>query len=160
MTPLSTTDPGFLNDVQDIVEANGEILVVVRYVYGAGGKDFVLLPNMAEFRKLVSSRRERDSIIVMKSFVKVLTGIVDDRFIERCRSLFTENDNWLLIGDDNYEYTANWDIPESLSELVEALHDRVGNEVVVVEEPDYISNECCLAAYVPDADGVVRPGAY
>jgi len=69
MKRLSTSDGEFLDAVQGIFAAP-EVLVVVRYVYGAGNRDFLILKNMTGFNGLLGKLRRRDSVVVMKSFQK------------------------------------------------------------------------------------------
>jgi hypothetical protein len=138
----------------------GCILVIVRYVYAARSKDFILLESTEQFSELLVGLKERDSVIVVKSINVVNEGTVDRSFIEKSMSKYPQGASWVLIGPDNYEYTANWAYAESKSELAEELEDRIGNEVCIINEPEYMSEESTIDAYVPDLDGKVRPGAY
>jgi hypothetical protein len=159
MKRLSTRDGEFLDAVQSLFAAP-EVLVVVRYVYGAGNRDFLILKNMSEFHSLIGKLRNRDSVVVMKSFQKIKEGIVEHAFIEAAAAVYRMASNWILIGKDNFEHTAEWAYAGSEAELREELQDRLGNYVCIVDEPNYISDEHSIGAYVPDEDGIVRPGAY
>jgi hypothetical protein len=160
MTPTSTRDSGFLSDVKQLMDCNHRVLVVVRYVYAAGSKDFILLESMEQFSELLTRLKERDSVIVFKSINVVNEGTVDRNFIEDSILKYPQGASWVLIGPDNYDYTADWAYAESKSELAEELEDRIGNVVCIINEPEYMSEEFTVAAYVPDLDGNVRPGAY
>ncbi len=159
MKRLSTSDGEFLDAVQGIFAAP-EVLVVVRYVYGAGNRDFLILKNMTEFNRLLGRLCNRDSVVVMKSFQKIKEGIVDQAFIEGAAAVYKTGANWVLIGKENFEHTAGRAYAGSEGELREELQDRLGNHVCIVDEPNYISDEHSIGAYVPDEDGIVRPGAY
>ena len=45
-------------------------------------------------------------------------------------------------------------------ELKEEIEDRIGNQTYIFAEPDWFDDENTIHSYVPDEDGVVRPGAY
>jgi hypothetical protein len=159
MKRLSTTDKLFLDPVQNVFEAP-EVLVVIRYVYGAGNRDFLILRDMTEFDSLLGALRCRDSVIVMRSFKKIKDGRVDQAFLEGALEKYSEGTSWIIVGEDNFEHTADWAYAESRDELTEELQDRMGNHVIIVAEPDYINDDDSISAYVPDEDGIVRPGAY
>ncbi len=99
-------------------------------------------------------------MIIVKQFEVVKEGLVDQRFTDELLPAYRSGTSWILIGPDNYEHTADWAYAESDSELREELDDRIGNSVCVIKEPNYISTDETFDAYVPDADGLVRPGAY
>jgi hypothetical protein len=159
MRRLNTSEEDFLDVVQRIFAAP-EVLVVVKYVYGAGRRDFLILRKMSEFHELISNLRTRDSVVVMKSFQKIKEGMVHQSFIEAATAAYRKGSNWILIGRDNFEHTAAWAYAESESELREELQDRLDNHVCIVAEPHYNDDKHSIRAYVPDSDGVVRPGAY
>lgn len=159
MKRLSTSDREFLDAVQSIFAAP-EVLVVVRYVYGAGNRDFLILKNMTEFNRLLGRLRRRDSVVVMKSFRKIKEGMVDQAFIEAATAVYPKGGNWILIGKDNFKHTADRAYAFSEGEVNEGLRDRLGNHVCIIDEPNYISDDYSIGAYIPDEDGIVRPGAY
>jgi hypothetical protein len=53
---VSTNDRLFLDAVKRIFLAP-EVLVVIRYVYAAGNRDFLILKNMDEFHNLLAGLR-------------------------------------------------------------------------------------------------------
>jgi len=159
MKRLSTSDREFLDGVQNIFVAP-EVLVVVRYVYGAGKRDFLILKNMTAFNRLLETLRSRDSVVVMKSFPKIKEGRVDQAFIEAAAAVYRTGANWILIEKDNFEHIAHFAYGGSEGEVREELGDRSGKHVCIVDEPNYISDEHSIGAYMPDEDGIIRPGAY
>ena len=118
------------------------------------------MESMQQFSDLLTTLKERDSVIVLQSIDVVNEGIVDRVFIEDSISKYSPGASWVLIGPDNYEHTANWADAGSRSELAQELEDRTGNMVCIIKDPDYINEESTIDAYVPDLDGNVRPGAY
>ena len=159
MKSLSALDKKFINEVKKVFEVP-EVLIVSRYVYGDGNRDFIILDDMAEFDKLIKKLRNKDSVIEMKSFDKIREGTIDQRFIDRILPIYSEGATWIILGPDNFEHTSNWAYAESKDELNEELKNRLGNHVCIVREPEYISDSSSIEAYVPDEDGIVRPGAY
>lgn len=160
MTASSTRDPHFIREVNRLLDRKGHILVVVRYVYGAGSKNLVLIESMQQFEALLEPLRARDSVVVMMSFDVVNEGAVDVDFIKASVAKYSSGSDWVIIGPDKHEYTNCWAYASSESELKEELESRIGKSVCIVSDPDYVSDESSIAAYVPDLDGVVRPGAY
>ena len=160
MNPISTQDSNFLDDARRVFDRKDRILIVVRYVYGAGSRDFILLESFDEFEILLAGLKQRDSVIIMKSFDMLTEGLVDPSFIQKSCEIFRPGNSWVLIGPDNYEHTADWAFADSEDELREELEARMGNVVSIVADPNYIDDDVTLGAYVPDSDGCVRPGAY
>lgn len=156
----STEDQTFLSNVRDLFTKNERVFVLIQYAYGAGSRDFMLLKNFEEFQELMQKNKERDAVSVMKAFHPIMENSVKKSFIEDAVSKFRKNDHWILIGPDNFEYTSDWAYAESLSELKEELQGRMGRDVCIVEEPNTIDASQSFTAYIPDADGKVRPGAY
>lgn len=159
MTALSTTDETFQQAVQDLL-ASGEILVVIRFVYGAGAREFLFFRDISEFRATLTRLRRRDSVVVMKSFRDVIAGTVDAQFIDAAAALYREGEYWVLLDDDAPNYVTKEYYVSDRAELVETLEDIPGHRVRIIEEPEYSSVQHSIGAYVPDPDGVVRPGAY
>jgi hypothetical protein len=159
MRRLGTSEKDF-QDAVPLIFAAPEVLVVVRYVYGGGKRDFLILRAMSEFHQLLGTLWARDSVVVMNSFRKIREGKVDRGFIESAAAACTKGSSWVLIGKDNFEHTPASAYAESEAEVREELQDRLGNHVCIVDEPDYISDEHSINGYIPDSDGVVRPGSY
>jgi hypothetical protein len=159
MDALSTTDGTFQQAVQDLL-GSGEILVVVRYVYGAGAREFFFFKEMAEFRTTITRLRRRDSVVVMKSFRDVIAGTVDAQFVEAAAELYRPGEDWVVIDYDAPKFMAKNYYASSKKGLLEELEQVRSHRVRIIQEPNYISAEHSIGAYIPDPDGVVRPGAY
>ena len=84
---------------------------------------------MEQFSKLLTQLKERDSVVVVKSFNVGNEGTVDRSFIKDSFSRYPQGASCMLIGPDNYEYTGDWAYAESKSELDEELENRIGNIV-------------------------------
>lgn len=160
MKYTSTKDSRFLWNTQKKFQDDARVLILVRYVYAAGNRDYILQENFEQFAELVVRLNEKDSVMIARRFTVIKEGGVDQRFIDELISMYPSGSSWILIGADNFEYTSDWAYAETVSELNEGLGDRIGNNVCVVDEPDYINTEKFMEAYVPDSDGIVRPGVY
>ena len=67
--------------------------------------------------------------------------------------------DWVVLGQDEEE--GNWCAWVSQEmELEEVLEGEWGKEIIVVEDQDWCDEDITIHACVPDADGLVRPGAY
>lgn len=159
MKPLSTTDETFLRAVLDLV-SGGEILVVVRYAYGGGARDFLFLKDVSEFHGLLGRLKCRDSVVVMKSFSKVLEGKIDPELLDAAAEAYPDGACWIVVDKNAPKYEAGNCAAETRADLLDELRDRMGRYVRIIKEPNYISAAHSIAAYIPDEDGVVRPGAY
>jgi hypothetical protein len=53
MKSQSTTSPDFIKEALNILQRNGEILVVIRFPYMAGSKDFLFINNEKGFKQLL-----------------------------------------------------------------------------------------------------------
>jgi hypothetical protein len=84
---LSTSERSFLEAVERIFAAP-EVLVVVRYTYGGGSRNFLILKDISELNGLINGLRRRDSVVVMKSFQKIKEGKVDQAFIEAAAAAY------------------------------------------------------------------------
>lgn len=107
MRPTSTRDSGFLCDVKQLLDRNHRVLVVVCYAYAAGYRDFILVESMEQFSELLTGLKQRDLVIVVKSIDVVNEGTVDRSFIDDSISKYPQGASWVLIGPDNYDYTAD-----------------------------------------------------
>jgi len=167
VTPVSTAHPDFQATVARWIDANGEVLVVIRFAYGAGSKSFEFFDDMAAFLERVAELRPSDSVIVLVGEHLPLRGRVDDEFITRAKATIRDGDDWLIVCLDRITMgKASWyhDYPGNThAELEEELRDEYcfGERVAVGLEPPYgIDSDKVISAFVPNADGTVTVGAY
>ena len=157
----STLDPTFIETAHRWLSADDETLVLLRYPNSAGNRDFVRCVNGGEFDALVASQRAKTSVIVIRNCRLLKRGIVDEAFIDfTASSLPNATGDWLLIGSCNDKTLGDWTFCEDRAELRGNLRDRVGLETFIFAEPDWFDEIDTISAYVPDADGIARPGAY
>ncbi len=134
--------------------------MLVRYVYAAGNRDFFLLESFQEFKDLLASCKNADSVIAMKSFRPILEGVVDNRFLAQALAAYEQGGYWLLIGPDIFPHTPDWAFGQSADEVQEELETRLGNRVCIVEEPDWFDETQTIGGFVPNSEGKIQLGAY
>jgi hypothetical protein len=165
--PVSTFDSDFQATVSRWIKSDGEVLVVIRFVFGAGSKSFEFFDEMATFRARLVELRPSDFVIVLRGKHLPLRGRVDDDFISRVRTAVADGDDWLIVCLDKitmgkaswyHDYAGN-----TQAELEEELRDDYcfGKRVAVGLEPPYgMDSDSVVSAFVPNADGSVTVGAY
>ena len=168
VTPISTSDPDFQATVARWIETNGEVLVVIRFVYGAGSRSFEFFTDSKAFCDRISSLRPADSVIVLRDKQLPLRGRVDDDFVARALATIPDGEDWLIACLEQttmglrswyHNYPGN-----NHTELQDELRDDFcyGELVAVGLEPPYMpaDGDGVISAYVPNPDGSVAPGAY
>lgn len=161
MSANSIHDPHFIYAGEIILQASGKLLVLVRYPYQAGNRDFFLFETTAQFFAFLEARKPKEAVSLIKSVQLILAGMVDRDFIEkRVMDLpKPKSGSWLVLGN-SIKGNCDWRFVEDGKELEKELSDKIGEEVSIFEEPDWISEENSMTAYAPDPDNIVRPGAY
>jgi len=159
---MSIDSPDFVKSGADILNCNGELLVLLRFPYQAGNKAFQIIRTLPEYIKFLKERKEKESITLMKSFEYVVRGIVNETFIHKLNEKLdrTETMNWLIIWDSVSIEIGNSYFVNNKIDLRTELTDAMGQNVSIIVEPDWLDEQNSINAYVADKDGVVRPGAY
>ncbi len=133
MTTTCNTDRDvtrrFLDAVHAWIAENGEVLVVLRYLHGAGSRDYALIDSSTTFDLLVERCPLGTDIIVFKEPQLPVRGIVDDALASRLRRVLKDDDEYLIIdmtevraGDPRR--TGHFDSMEGLASDLEYLHGR------------------------------------
>lgn len=119
----------FLDTVHAWIAENAEVLVVLRYLHGAGSKDYALIGSSTTFDLLVERCPPGTDIIVFKEPQLPVRGIVDDTLASRLQEAMKDDDEYLIIdmrevrtGDPRR--TGHSDSMESLASDLEYLHGR------------------------------------
>ena len=156
----SVSDSDFQAKIRQIFHAQARLAVLIRYAYRAGGRDFYLLSRLESLEELIGGCKERDLVTVFATVRIIAEGVVDDDFAAALEARLNAGEKWMLIGGDNGDGTPEWDFAETEEELRGGLDSRVGMAVSIIEEPDWVTEGLSVSAYIPDRDGIVRPGAY
>ncbi len=119
----------FLDTVHAWIAESGEVLIVLRYLHGAGSRDYALIDASTTFDLLVERCPLGTDIIVFKEPQLPVRGIVDDALASRLRSVLKDDDEYLIIdmtevrtGDPRRR--GHFDSMEGLASDLEYLHGR------------------------------------
>ena len=154
----NTENPEFKVDALKILKDFHDLFIFTRY---SANKDFFHITSEFEFDNFLNSRVSKECITLFRNKFKIIArGVINDYFIRNIKnSIKTHIVDWVIIGkeDDGTQWSC-WISDED--ELNEAMEDEFGKEVLIIEDQDWFNEEETIHAYVPDEDGVVRPGAY
>ena len=166
MSETASTNKTFLHTLECWLSIEPEILVLFRYAYSAGRKSFEFFSSPAPLFERLSKLQRRTSVTAFRQAQLPVRGIVNDEFIELCMRAVPEGSEFLVV--ETVQRTAgrmSWfhDMAgETHAELREALEASKGIPVAVGLYPRFWLDDGpdVVTAYVPDEDGVIRPGAY
>jgi len=165
VTQTASTDKTFLDTLERWLSSEREILVLFRYAYAAGDRSFEFFSSPAALFERLRQLRRRTSVTAFRQAQLPVRGIVNDEFIESCMRTIPEGSEFLVV--ETVQRTAgrmSWFhnmAGETHAELREALEDSRGSPVAVGLYPPWLNDgPDVVTTYVPDEDGVVRPGAY
>jgi hypothetical protein len=166
--PVSTNNPKFSALVDDHFENNELIIVLIRYANSAGAKDYLLVRTKDEFDKLLQQLRSKTSITVFFESAFALKGISNAELRNKTKKLFCEEHEEyegldIICTDPKLGEKIERDIMfmQKLEVIDEWLERHHGYQVFIGTMKFWCdNNKDFLTAYVPDDDGVVRPGAY
>lgn len=146
----------------EIIAEYGEILVKIRYPGLAGSKSFLVLNTENDFIEFLNNRNVRDSITIYKVIEKVKEGLITTEFVKNTLNQLEKPKyaDWLVVFPKEKFDRENWHYDDTLKELKETFELYSGKYIQILEDPDYLGEDFIYHAYVPDEDGIVRPGAY
>lgn len=161
----SSTDRTFLATLESWFDDRRELLLMIRYPYAAGDREFEFFSSFQSLAERIRGLRRKTSIIAFRQPQLSLRGIVADAFIARCLSSIPDGSEYLVVETDRRVADGrSWTHDASgvsHAELRDDLEDCRSAPVAVGLYPNWVedSNDV-ISAYVPDEDGIVRPGAY
>lgn len=169
MQKLKTTDPEFLAHVESCIDRHGEVLVLFRYPYAAGSKDYNFFHKIDEFMEAIRKLRSRTWVISYGEPQLPLRGVVDETFIDQALDLIPDGREYLILciektvlNSPHFHSEYHDDCAgETHEELRESLERFRGRPVGVGLFPPWADeNEQTKDAVVADEDGEVRSAAY
>lgn len=165
MSYVSTNDPLFRTKIHQWISGRHEVLVLIRYSYAAGSKDFEFFDSMEAFDARLRELPPQTCITVFGEQQLPLRGRVNDEFITQALKLVPEGMEFVVTGLERVRYgDYAWYSHmsgETSAELKEDLHERNGELVAVGLYPPWLEDsEEVLSAVVPNADGSVTTGTY
>lgn len=155
----NTEDQHYLAIVNALFQTASRVLVLIRYAGGAGSRQFLMLPSFDSFLAQLKKCKAQDDVTVMFSYQIVREGVVDQRFSEHVMAQYNVDDEWLII-EEMDQCGGPYSQIDCREELAAELLDLYGEKVCIVVDPDWMDDEKAIHAYLPDPDGIVRPGAY
>lgn len=166
--PVSSVMPAFRELIAQTFANHERVVLLFRYAYCAGAKDYFVARSPREFDAALMCARAKTSITVFFERNFTLDGIADDdlcgRAIALLPTVYTAHEGIDLIrmdgssielDGDHYPYATNED------EIREWFSRNRGSPVLV-GTMEFWHDNCpkMVTVYVPDDDGVVRSGAY
>lgn len=152
----------FKSTGHSVIQQSKEVLILVRYPFQAGNRDFLLLKSGHEFEEFLSSRKPKESVTIFKDFQTLKEGTITESFIdETLTQLSPKSSGWVVIFPEQQKQKAtNWRYAETKTEMRETLRNHLGRIVKILEEPDWFDESSVVHGFEPDEDGQIRPGAY
>lgn len=163
MVYLATTDVKFLETLENCFRSQSEVLIEIRYRYGAGSRDFELLPSFRALSDRIDKLPAGAYVTAFRKPQLPLRGVVDDKFVAKCLENIPDGSEYLVAetvrrvyGRYSFFYFATG---ESHGELRDHLEGCRGAPVAAGLHPPVLEESVdVITAVVPDPDGVVRAG--
>ena len=164
-TRTSTADPKFQATLRAWIESEHELLVLFRYAYAAGSREFQFFQDYTSLAEHISRLPAKTSVIALRRPQLSIRGVVDSDFIERCIASIPSEAEYLIVETERRVYGSRaWfhdAAGDGHSSLREDLEECRGAPVAVGVHPSWlVDNDYVISAIVADVDGEVRPGAY
>ncbi|HEY3325320.1 MAG TPA: hypothetical protein VGP72_33010 [Planctomycetota bacterium] len=163
----SVNDLTFSSTVQQWIEANGEVLALIRFHASAGAKSFEFFRSMDDFKIRLADLPPRTCVIVFRDHQLPLRGRVDEEFIRKASALVPNGVEFLVVVLERISMgAASWfhdAAGQTHDELIEELRDSYcyGKSVAVGPYPPWLEDTAAvISAVVPNSDGSVTVGIY
>jgi hypothetical protein len=165
MSSAPTTDPKFLGTLEIWFRTQPEILVLFRYSYAAGARDFEFFSSLQTLADRLLELPPRTSVIAFRKPQLPIRGVVDDSFISRCLSGIPDGSEYLVVETVRRVYgKRSWfhhNAGVSHAELRDELEGCRGAPVAAGLHPAWLEDtDDVISAIVPDEHGVARRGIY
>ena len=163
MALISTTEPTFLAEVEELLNTQGEILVELRYSRMAGSRDILLFGSFAAFQERLTALSAPTLIDVYRHYSLPLRGVITEQFIQTALAELSSAAQYLIVyrPAPHPQRLFSFQDGEGAAELEENLRETLGQQAAVGASPDCSeASGDCLRAIVPDADGSISVGVY
>jgi len=144
MTYAATTDPAFLQTLETWLQEQPEILVLFRYSYAAGSRDYEFFTSFQALAERLRQLAPRTSVIAFRKPQLPLRGIVDDEFISNCLTSIPEATEYLVVETIRRTYgQASWfhhDSGLTYKELQADLEESRGFPVAAGLHPPWLED--------------------
>ncbi len=159
---ISTTDPAFLAETEELLQTKGEILVELRYSRMAGSRDVLLFHSFAAFRERLASLSSPTLVDVYRHYSLPLRGLITEKFIQSAQAELAGAAEYLIVYREapQQRLSTFWD-GEGTAEMEKDLRETLGEQAAVGAYPEYSEESGNrLWAIVPQADGSLSVGTY
>ncbi len=166
--PVSTREPAFTESVVEALDQGLELVILNRYANCGGYGEYLLVKTQEEFCSIVSNARPKTSISVFFARALPIRGIADTKLEARVlrflESQQEQDKGVVVIRLDTRDPTLDSEHLHffTKSEQVATWFETHRGVPIIAGKLSFWEDNCdkVLTAYVPDADGIVRRGAY
>jgi hypothetical protein len=168
--PVSTHNPVFIQSVAEALSRGHELVVLERRVNCGGDSVRFLVRKLDEFYDILNHSRAKDAITVFFTGALSIRGLASPDLELRALALLESQQ---AKGDDDGVVVVRLDAPDmalgredmcflrSPEDISVWFDNHAGVPIIAGELSFWEGNsEKAITAYLPDADGEVRPGAY
>jgi len=161
----SVFDQSFQSKVIQWLHESRELLVMLRYPNAGGTRDYELHTGHESIARRLSEVPAQTSVIIFRDPQLQLRGIVTGNFIEAAVAHIPDGVEFLIVesalttyGKHSWYRNASGTTHSELREELESCFDR---PVIFGPYPPWLEDgPGVISGYVPDATGVIKPGAY
>ncbi len=161
----SVLEPGFREVVEAWLSEQPEILVMFRYPNVGGAKDYELHSSMSTLSNRLLNVPPQTSVIAFRKPQLQIRGVVTPALVTAALSAIPGGSEFLLVeavptiaGSHSWYRNASG---ETHAELMEELESSMGRPILCGAYPPWLHDgPDVVSGYVPDQNGVVKPGAY
>jgi hypothetical protein len=168
--PVSTHNPIFIQSVAGALSRGHELVVLKRRANCGGDSVRFLVRKLDEFHDILNHSRAKDAITVFFAGALPIRGLANPDLELRTLAFLKSQQ---AKGDDDGVVVVRLDAPDmvlgregmcflrSPEDIAVWFANHVGDPIIAGELSFWEGNsEKAITAYLPDADGKVRPGAY
>lgn len=154
--PAREVTVAYLETVRAWVEAHGEVLVICRFLCGAGRKDFFLVDSFDEFQRLVDAVPRGTDIIVVRGQHLPLRGTVTPDFMKQAMERVPDGEEYMVVCTSEAEGSRGFGFDgDSHVSMRSDLEVLLGEPVAFGASPDFMGpdNEGMISASKGGIDG-------
>ena len=136
----SVYDEEFLENAKCWIREKGEVLVFIRFGFGAADHEYLIVNSFDKYLFLLNILPSRTDVTVFKHKQLPIRGIVNHDFVIKCLDDISEKTEWLII-TYNHIFVSKNKLVDSLNKIREAHkffanfnNDYKSNQSVVVKE--------------------------
>jgi hypothetical protein len=165
MGNASASSAHFLSTLRFWLEAQPEILVLIRHPNAGGAKDFEIHTSFEVLAARLAGLVPRTSVIAFREPQLPIRGTASQQLAARCLAEIPDGTEFLMWETEETRHGSaawrHWVAGETHAELAEAVLESNGKSVAVGPYPPWLEDgPNVVSAIVPDADGFVGSAAY